>query len=78
RPMLIKRGVNLSLLLILSGVLGGMFAFGIVGLFIGPVILAVTSTLVNAWIEEVPPPAEPLDIPGAAGAALPGAPAEKA
>jgi predicted PurR-regulated permease PerM len=78
RPMLIKRGVNLSLLLILSGVLGGMFAFGIVGLFIGPVILAVTSTLVNAWIEEVPPPVEPLEIPEATGAALPGAPAEKA
>nr|WP_315845462.1 AI-2E family transporter YdiK [uncultured Achromobacter sp.] len=78
RPMLIKRGVNLSLLLILSGVLGGMFAFGIVGLFIGPVILAVTSTLVKAWIEEVPPPAEPLESPDAAGASLPGAPAEKA
>lgn len=56
RPLLIKRGVNLSILLILSGVLGGMFAFGIVGLFIGPVILAVTSTLLKAWIDEVPPP----------------------
>ncbi|MEN4918961.1 AI-2E family transporter YdiK [Achromobacter spanius] len=56
RPLLIKRGVNLSMLLILSGVLGGMFAFGIVGLFIGPVILAVTSTLLKAWIDEVPPP----------------------
>ncbi len=58
RPLLIKRGVNLSMLLILSGVLGGMFAFGIVGLFIGPVILAVTSTLLKAWIDEVPPPVE--------------------
>ncbi|WP_116523090.1 AI-2E family transporter YdiK [Achromobacter insuavis] len=57
RPMLIKRGVNLSMLLILAGVLGGMFAFGIVGLFIGPVILAVTSTLLKAWVDEVPPPA---------------------
>lgn len=55
RPMLIQRGVNLSMLLILSGVLGGMFAFGIVGLFIGPVILAVTSTILNAWINEQPP-----------------------
>lgn len=50
RPVLIRRGVNLSMLLILSGVLGGMFAFGIVGLFIGPVILAVSSTLLSAWI----------------------------
>jgi predicted PurR-regulated permease PerM len=56
RPMLIKRGVNLSMLLILAGVLGGMFAFGIVGLFMGPVILAVTSTLLNAWINERPAP----------------------
>lgn len=56
RPMLIKRGVNLSMLLILAGVLGGLFAFGIVGLFIGPVILAVTSTLLKAWVDEVPPP----------------------
>jgi predicted PurR-regulated permease PerM len=58
RPILIKRGVNLSMLLILSGVLGGMFAFGIVGLFIGPVILAVTSTILNAWINEQPPLAQ--------------------
>ncbi len=36
RPVLIKRGVNLSMLLILAGVLGGMFAFGIVGLFRRP------------------------------------------
>jgi predicted PurR-regulated permease PerM len=52
RPILIKRGVNLSMLLILSGVLGGMFAFGIVGLFIGPVILAVSTTLLSAWTRE--------------------------
>ncbi|WP_240648224.1 AI-2E family transporter YdiK [Pararobbsia silviterrae] len=55
RPMLIRRGVDLPMLLILSGVLGGMFAFGIVGLFMGPVILAVTFTLLRAWIDEVPP-----------------------
>ncbi|WP_454674156.1 AI-2E family transporter [Achromobacter pestifer] len=78
RPMLIKRGVNLSLLLILSGVLGGLFAFGIVGLFIGPVILAVTSTLLNAWIEEVPPPAATAVTSDAVTATLPGAPSEKA
>jgi predicted PurR-regulated permease PerM len=56
RPVLIRRGVNLSMLLILSGVLGGMFAFGIVGLFIGPAILAVSSTLLTAWIEKTPAP----------------------
>jgi predicted PurR-regulated permease PerM len=56
RPVLIRRGVNLSMLLILSGVLGGMFAFGIVGLFIGPAILAVSSTLLSAWIDKTSPP----------------------
>jgi predicted PurR-regulated permease PerM len=57
RPLLIKRGVDLSLLLILTGVLGGVIAFGIVGLFIGPVTLAVTFTLLQAWIDEKVPSA---------------------
>jgi predicted PurR-regulated permease PerM len=50
RPVLIRRGADLPLLLILAGVVGGMFAFGLIGIFIGPVILAVTYTLVDAWI----------------------------
>jgi predicted PurR-regulated permease PerM len=52
RPFLIKRGANLPILLIFAGVIGGLIAFGIVGLFIGPVILAVTYTLLKAWINE--------------------------
>ncbi len=52
RPVLIQRGLNLSMILILSGVLGGMFAFGIVGLFIGPVILAISVALLTAWSAE--------------------------
>ncbi len=52
RPVLIKRGAHLPLLLILCGVIGGMFAFGLVGLFVGPVILAVTYTLLQAWVDE--------------------------
>ena len=52
RPVLIKRGANLPLLLIFAGVIGGLISFGIIGLFIGPVILAVTYTLINAWIKE--------------------------
>jgi predicted PurR-regulated permease PerM len=50
RPVLIKRGADLSLLLILPGVIGGLIWLGIIGLFIGPVILAVTSTLLDQWI----------------------------
>jgi len=52
RPFLIKRGADLPILLIFAGVIGGLIAFGIVGLFIGPVILAVTYTLLKAWINE--------------------------
>jgi predicted PurR-regulated permease PerM len=50
RPILIKRGADLPLVLVLAGVLGGLFAFGLVGLFVGPVILAVTYTLLVAWV----------------------------
>ncbi|MFN0242761.1 MAG: AI-2E family transporter YdiK [Planctomycetota bacterium] len=57
RPMLIKRGADLPLLLILVGVIGGLVAFGLVGLFIGPIVLAVTYTLVAAWVEESRPDA---------------------
>lgn len=52
RPVLIKRGADIPLLLIFAGVIGGLMAFGIVGLFIGPVILAVTYTLLEAWVLE--------------------------
>ena len=54
RPVLIKQGADLPLLLILAGVIGGMLAFGLVGLFVGPVILAVGYTLLEAWMNEVP------------------------
>ena len=50
RPILIKRGADLPLLLIFTGVIGGLIAFGIIGLFIGPVLLAVTYTLLKIWV----------------------------
>jgi predicted PurR-regulated permease PerM len=50
RPLLIRRGADLPLLLILVGVLGGLVAFGLVGLFVGPVVLAVAYTLLVAWV----------------------------
>ena len=52
RPMLIKKGADLPLLLIFAGVIGGMLGFGLIGIFIGPVVLAVTYTLLLAWIED--------------------------
>lgn len=54
RPILIKKGADLPLLLIFAGVIGGLIAFGIIGLFIGPVVLAVTYTLLEAWVSESP------------------------
>lgn len=50
RPMLIRRGADLPLLLIFGGVIGGLIAFGVVGLFVGPVVLAVAYTLLQQWI----------------------------
>jgi len=50
RPLLIKRGADLPLLLIFAGVIGGLIAFGVIGIFIGPVVLAVTYTLLSAWV----------------------------
>ena len=51
RPILIRRGAALPLTLIFSGVIGGMISFGIMGIFIGPVILAVAYTLLSDWVE---------------------------
>jgi predicted PurR-regulated permease PerM len=52
RPMLIKRGADLPLLLIFAGVIGGLLAFGLVGVFVGPVVLAVAYTLLEAWLND--------------------------
>jgi predicted PurR-regulated permease PerM len=52
RPLLIRRGADLPLLLIFAGVIGGLLAFGIIGLFVGPVVLAVSYTLFNEWVRE--------------------------
>jgi predicted PurR-regulated permease PerM len=54
RPYLIKKGADLPLLLIFAGVIGGLMAFGLIGIFIGPVVLAVAFTLIGAWIERNP------------------------
>jgi predicted PurR-regulated permease PerM len=54
RPYLIKKGADLPLLLIFAGVIGGLMAFGIIGIFIGPVVLAVAYTLAAVWVEGEP------------------------
>ncbi len=52
RPFLIRKGADLPMLLIFAGVIGGLIAFGLVGLFVGPVVLAITYTLLKDWIGE--------------------------
>ena len=49
KPLLISRGSDLPFLLVLLGVLGGVLAFGFVGLFIGPTLLAVGYSLMRDW-----------------------------
>ncbi|RIL08672.1 MAG: hypothetical protein DCC75_08315 [Proteobacteria bacterium] len=51
RPFLIKRGANLPLILIFAGVIGGLIAFGIIGIFVGPVVLAISYTWMQSWID---------------------------
>jgi len=52
RPILIRRGADISMLLILPGVIGGLIALGIIGLFVGPMVLAVTYTLLSEWVRQ--------------------------
>jgi predicted PurR-regulated permease PerM len=68
RPFLIRKGADLPLLLIFAGVIGGLLSMGLVGLFIGPVILAVTYRLFEAWagLYVVPTPQSPAAPPAAA------------
>jgi predicted PurR-regulated permease PerM len=49
RPWMISRGADLPLLLTLLGAIGGVVAFGFLGLFLGPVLLAVVFTLLKDW-----------------------------
>ena len=52
RPFLMTKGANLPMLLMFAGVIGGLLAFGLIGIFVGPVVLAVSYTLLVAWMGE--------------------------
>ena len=58
RPLLMRKGAHLPLALLLAGVIGGLIAFGLVGIFLGPVVLGVAYTLLQAWLEDDPNPDE--------------------
>ncbi|MCS6945251.1 MAG: AI-2E family transporter [Sutterellaceae bacterium] len=57
RPLLISRGASLSFALVFVGVIGGLIAFGFVGIFIGPTLLALAWRLWNAWLQRSAPEA---------------------
>jgi predicted PurR-regulated permease PerM len=59
RPYLISRGSDLPLILILFGVVGGAVAFGVLGLFLGPTLLAVGYELIREWNAAKSPGAQP-------------------
>jgi predicted PurR-regulated permease PerM len=61
RPLIISAGSKLPFVLVLLGVIGGAVAFGVIGLFLGPVLLAVGYVLVKEWAVYVPPPENSVD-----------------
>jgi predicted PurR-regulated permease PerM len=52
RPLVISNATRMPFLLVVFGVLGGVLAFGLVGLFVGPVLLAVSLAIWREWLEE--------------------------
>ena len=52
KPILMSRAGNLSMLVVVLGVFGGAIAFGFIGLFVGPALLAIAWDLTKAWLEE--------------------------
>jgi len=57
KPILMSRTGNLSMLVVVLGVFGGAIAFGFIGLFVGPALLAIAWNLMKAWLEM--PPGDP-------------------
>ncbi|MBC7453712.1 MAG: AI-2E family transporter [Massilia sp.] len=72
RPVLISRGSSQPFLLTFLGVLGGIFAFGFVGMFIGPTLLAVAYSLISDWTDA--DATDAADAPDPADSGAPGPP----
>ena len=51
RPLIISRGSNLPFVMVLLGILGGVVAFGVIGIFLGPTLLAIAYSLLIEWNE---------------------------
>jgi predicted PurR-regulated permease PerM len=55
KPLIIKQGADLPFILVFIGVLGGALAFGFIGVFLGPTLLAVVYRLVDEWSADIAP-----------------------
>jgi len=79
KPLIISRGSNLPFILVMLGILGGVVAFGFIGVFIGPVLLALGLALLNEWaVFENERTSAAADIAARAAEAPPARPAETA
>jgi AI-2E family transporter len=58
RPFFISRDTGLPLLLVFVGVLGGLLAFGFIGVFVGPTVLAVSYAMLLRWLGPLTRPGE--------------------
>ena len=66
KPLILGRGVQVPTLVIFLGSIGGFLSAGIIGLFVGPVVLVLGYTLFSAWLEQAPPSSEaPEPVPSA-------------
>jgi predicted PurR-regulated permease PerM len=59
KPFIISRGSHLPFILVFLGVIGGVLAFGFIGVFLGPTLLAVGYRVLSEWMESDAAPAPP-------------------
>jgi predicted PurR-regulated permease PerM len=67
KPVLLGRGVKVPMVVIFVGAIGGFLASGIIGLFVGAVVLALSFTLFRAWLTEPQQPSEEQNLPASSG-----------
>ena len=67
KPVLLGRGVEVPMVVIFAGAIGGFLASGIIGLFVGSVVLALSFTLFKAWLAEAPQPTKEQSISNSSG-----------
>lgn len=64
KPLLISNAIDVPLVIVLFGVLGGLLAFGLIELFLSPLILAVLLSIWREWVSDDGPSSENLRIEG--------------